>query len=68
MQHAGSAEHETLYGRAAVSWRLEEGTLLVEVTVPTGSDATVELPGAEPVPVTSGTHRFEQAWPPASVG
>ena len=64
MTHA-AAEHETPYGRAAISWRIEEGRLLAEVTVPTGSEATVELPGAEPVAVTSGTHRFESAWDPA---
>jgi hypothetical protein len=31
--------------------------------VPTGSEATVELPGGEPIDVGSGTHRFEQALP-----
>ncbi|WP_307859057.1 glycoside hydrolase family 78 protein [Desertivibrio insolitus] len=61
LTHA-SAEHETPYGRAAVAWRLEDGTLSVEVTVPTGSGGMVELPGSEPVIVGSGTHTFEAAW------
>jgi alpha-L-rhamnosidase len=56
-----SAEHETPYGRAAIEWRLDDGTLRVEVTVPTGSDATVELPWGESIAVGSGIHRFEGA-------
>ena len=35
--------------------------LHVEAIVPTGADATIELPGAEPVALTSGTHAFEHA-------
>jgi alpha-L-rhamnosidase len=56
-----SAEHETPYGRAGIEWHLDGGTLRVEVTVPTGSDATVELPWGESISVGSGTHRFEGA-------
>jgi alpha-L-rhamnosidase len=62
LTHA-EAEHETPYGRAAIAWRIDEATLHVEVTVPTGSEATVELPGGEPIEVGSGTHRFEQPVP-----
>ena len=57
LTHA-SASHETPYGRASIAWSIEAGTLTVEVIVPTGSDATVELPGREPVSVHSGTHTF----------
>ncbi|GAA4433540.1 glycoside hydrolase family 78 protein [Georgenia halophila] len=57
-----SAEHETPYGRAAIAWRIDGETLHVEVTVPTGSAATVELPGGEPVAVSSGTHDFQAPW------
>ncbi|WP_210480105.1 glycoside hydrolase family 78 protein [Naasia sp. SYSU D00948] len=60
---SASAEHETPYGRAAISWRIEDSILRLEVTVPTGTDATVQLPGGAPVEVTSGTHTFEAAWP-----
>lgn len=64
LTHAG-AEHETPYGRAAIAWRIENGRLHVDVTVPTGSDAVVELPGADPVAVGSGRHRFEAGLPQA---
>jgi len=52
------AEHETPYGRASIDWTLTDGTLDVTVVVPTGSDATVDLPGQSPVTVESGTHSF----------
>jgi len=58
LTHA-AAQHETPYGRAAIAWRIEDGRLHVEVTVPTGSDAVVELPGQDPVTVGSGLHHFE---------
>jgi alpha-L-rhamnosidase len=57
LRHAW-AEHETPYGRAAVRWELAGGRLEVEVTVPAGTTASVELPGTEPVEVGSGRHRF----------
>ncbi len=56
-----SAAHETPYGRAAIGWRIEGGRMHVQVVVPTGATATVELPGAEPVAVGSGTHEFDVA-------
>jgi len=55
-----SAEHETPYGRASIQWRIETGALTVDVVVPTGADAIVHLPGAEPVTVGSGSHSFSQ--------
>ncbi|MET3511666.1 glycoside hydrolase family 78 protein [Plantibacter flavus] len=58
LTHA-SAVHLTPYGRASIAWRIESDTLHVEVEVPTGTTAVVDLTGAEPVSVTSGTHRFE---------
>ncbi len=33
--------------------------------MPTGADATIELPGAEPVVLASGTHAFEHTLPSA---
>jgi alpha-L-rhamnosidase len=57
LTHA-SAVHLTPYGRASIAWTIADGTLQVEVEVPTGTSAVVDLPGAEPVSVTSGTHRF----------
>lgn len=53
-----SAKHETPYGLASIEWRIVEGSLAVDVVVPTGADAVVQLPGQEPVSVGSGSHSF----------
>jgi alpha-L-rhamnosidase len=58
-----AAEHETPYGRARVSWAGEDDRLTVEVLVPTGATACVDLPGRDPRSVGSGRHRFEVSWP-----
>ncbi|WP_326789571.1 glycoside hydrolase family 78 protein [Streptomyces sp. NBC_00151] len=50
--------HRTPYGLAEVAWERAEGELRVDVTVPTGSVATVVLPGLEPREIESGRHRF----------
>lgn len=55
---SASARHETPYGLASIAWRIEGDRLTVEVVVPTGAEAIVELPGQEPVEVGSGEHRF----------
>ncbi|MHA7280914.1 family 78 glycoside hydrolase catalytic domain [Arthrobacter sp. MDT2-2] len=55
---SASARHETPYGTASISWSLDAGNLSVEVTVPTGSTAVVDLPNQAPVSVGSGTHTF----------
>jgi alpha-L-rhamnosidase len=52
------AAHETPHGRAEVAWRLTDGRLTVTVTVPRGTEATVDLPGAEPTRAGPGTHIF----------
>ena len=58
---SAAARHETPYGLASIDWRIAGQTMRVEVTVPTGTEATVELPGQPAVHVTSGTHSFECA-------
>jgi alpha-L-rhamnosidase len=59
---SASAEHETPYGRAAISWKLDpDGTLRVEVTVPTGTSAWLDLEGRERRRLGPGTHRFTVA-------
>jgi alpha-L-rhamnosidase len=56
---AASASLQTRFGRAAVSWDVDDGgALRVEVEVPPNTSATVTVPGAEPVRVGSGTHTF----------
>ncbi|TXS48169.1 glycoside hydrolase family 78 protein [Streptomyces sp. t39] len=52
------AAHDTPYGRAEVSWHKAEGRLTVEVTVPPGCEALVDLPGLEAVTAGAGTHTF----------
>ncbi|QHK19025.1 hypothetical protein GU243_03800 [Pseudarthrobacter psychrotolerans] len=52
------ASHLTPYGLASIAWRIEQGVMTADVLVPTGSDATVELPGGEPFDVGSGMHQF----------
>ena len=67
------AAHETPYGRAEAGWRIEGGTLVVDVLVPPNTRAEVRLPGdAEPFEVGSGRRTFRRpytapAWPPSPV-
>ncbi|GAA3768133.1 glycoside hydrolase family 78 protein [Plantactinospora mayteni] len=65
LTHAAAA-HETPYGRAAISWELADRTLRVEVVVPTGARATLDLAGEEPQRLGPGTHRFTVASPSAT--
>ena len=58
---SASGAHETPYGRASIAWRIADGTLSVDVVVPTGADAVVDLPGLDPVMVGSGAHTFTAA-------
>ncbi|MCM3848303.1 glycoside hydrolase family 78 protein [Pseudonocardia sp. DR1-2] len=48
------AEHRSPYGRVAVAWRIEEGTLSVTTVVPTGSTARLELPDGTVVELGPG--------------
>jgi alpha-L-rhamnosidase len=59
---SAGARHLTPYGMSAVRWDRDRFLLRVDVTVPPGCDARVELPGAEPVTVGSGEHHFEVAF------
>ncbi|WP_181805392.1 family 78 glycoside hydrolase catalytic domain [Streptomyces shenzhenensis] len=52
------AEHDTPYGRAEAGWRQEGDTLHVDVVVPPGTAALVDLPGTEPVEAGPGRHTF----------
>jgi alpha-L-rhamnosidase len=50
---------DTAYGQVAVAWRLDpSGAMDLEVTVPEGVSAEIDLPGAELGRVGAGTHRF----------
>ena len=58
--------HETVQGRAEVAWRISDGEVSVEVTVPASTSATVVLPlhpdGLTEV-VQSGTHSWRYSAP-----
>ncbi|MFG3289125.1 glycoside hydrolase family 78 protein [Streptomyces sp. NPDC048179] len=66
LTHARAA-HDTPYGRAEVSWTRAGTALRVTVTVPPGTTALIDLPGApgaaEPVEAGSGTHLFRTELP-----
>ncbi|NKQ58394.1 family 78 glycoside hydrolase catalytic domain [Amycolatopsis sp. K13G38] len=62
LSHAG-ARHHTPYGEASVAWKRENGRFTLNVTIPVGTDATVHLPGAEPVTVAHGSHTWTTADP-----
>lgn len=59
LTHAFAA-HETPYGRAEVRWQIEAGQLHVDVQVPTGTTALIDLPGHDgpPIEVGPGSHHF----------
>lgn len=51
-----ATELDTPHGRAAVRWELEGDQLQVRVTVPTGAEAVLRLPGTPDEVVGEGTH------------
>jgi alpha-L-rhamnosidase len=65
LTHA-AATLQTPYGRAGVRWSRPEDGLVVDVDVPLGSTARVELPSGDGVDVGPGTHHFACAFRPAA--
>lgn len=63
---SAQVRHITPCGPAECSWRLRNGDIVVEVTVPPNSTGTVVLPGtsAPPLRVGSGTHRWSRPYAP----
>ncbi|WP_259187121.1 glycoside hydrolase family 78 protein [Sphingobacterium sp. BIGb0165] len=55
---SASAELETVYGTVKSAWKLENGLLKLEVTIPANSKATVILPDSTRE-IGSGTYYFE---------
>jgi alpha-L-rhamnosidase len=51
-------EYRSIHGTIRSGWRKENGKLLVDVTVPAGTTATVYVPGTGPAEVGSGEHHF----------
>ncbi|WP_020076397.1 glycoside hydrolase family 78 protein [Cryocola sp. 340MFSha3.1] len=63
-----SARHDTVHGQVAVTWRIEEGVMTVDLTVPSGTEALVRLPlhpEAAEVTVEAGTHTWRYSAPGA---
>ncbi|MFI0765253.1 glycoside hydrolase family 78 protein [Streptomyces sp. NPDC021218] len=57
LTHASAAK-ETPYGRAEVRWLRDADTFSVDLAVPVGVTAIVDLPGRAPETVGSGRHRW----------
>lgn len=53
-----TTRHLTPYGMAEVAWRIENGTMHLVATVPTGTTATLELPGGLPRELGPGKHQL----------
>ena len=64
--HPRGGDARTPYGDARVRWHRPGDRLVVDIVVPVGSTARVELPGREIVEVGSGAHQFECEYRPAS--
>jgi len=60
-------EHDTVRGRVAVGWRIDNGHVNVDVTIPAGTTATVVLP-LHPTDLTvdieAGQHQWRYQLPP----
>ena len=63
---SASATLRTEQGTAAIEWHREAGLLHVQVTVPDGAAATVDLPGITPTEVGAGVHTYELDHRPAA--
>ena len=61
-----TARHRTPYGDAAVSWSRANGVITLEVEVPVGACAEVELADSEVRSVGHGRHRWQIVEQPAA--
>ncbi|WP_223693257.1 alpha-L-rhamnosidase [Leifsonia poae] len=63
-----AARHESPYGTVAISWRLDDGELIVETEVPSGTTAVFDLDGWPPETLRPGrrTTRVAYAGAPGS--
>ena len=58
---SAGARHLSPYGEVAIAWRLEGETLHLDLTVPLGVTATLELDGRHPETILPGVHRLSVA-------
>jgi hypothetical protein len=57
---AARAALDTLHGRWSVDWKIEDGRFRLEVRVPPGCSAGLDLPGDVPRDLGPGTHEIER--------
>jgi alpha-L-rhamnosidase len=63
---SATVRHETVHGLVAVAWRITDGEMVVDVTVPEGTSAVVELPlhpHGEKIEVEAGEHSWSYPAP-----
>jgi alpha-L-rhamnosidase len=58
---AASAAYRSVLGEVTVAWRKEKGRLHVEVEIPAGAAATVEIPARTPADVLEGGRPLRRA-------
>ncbi len=57
------ARHRTPYGMAECSWKIEAGTITVEVEIPANTSASVFLPAKDSDPFEVGSGRYRWSYP-----
>ena len=55
-----NASVETMYGRVAAGWREIESKLVVNISIPSNTTATVKLPGGKTEELGSGEYLFDE--------
>lgn len=63
---SAAARLDTVHGRADVAWTRSADTLTVEVTVPDGCTAEVDIPGCATTELGAGRHTLTAPWRPAA--
>ena len=61
---SATARHISPFGPIEVSWRLPGGSMELDVLIPSGTTATVTLPGEPPREAAPGRHRWTAPAPP----
>jgi alpha-L-rhamnosidase len=62
-----SASLDTYYGTVSSKWKIENGQLLMEVSIPANTTATVIKPNGDKEEIGSGTYQFSSPYSPAAV-
>ncbi|MWB98881.1 family 78 glycoside hydrolase catalytic domain [Agromyces seonyuensis] len=56
------AAFDSAFGRIESAWERRHGGLVLDVTIPAGVEAEIDLLGSSPFTVGEGNHRFETAY------